>query len=450
MGAERVLDGRYRLLREIAAGGMGVVHEAEHLALRKRVAVKLLRREIADLPAVATRFEREARATSLLDDPHVVRVTDFGRTAEGELYLVMELLEGSSLGVVLAATPRLATQRAVGIADQILRGLEAAHAAGLIHRDLKPDNVFVTTTAQGEHVRLLDFGIAAARLDGTKLTVAGAVMGTAAYMAPEQAMGLIDLDARTDLYAVGAILYEMLAGRPAYGGDNYNQILHAVVEGMRPPLETLRSDAPSSLCAIIERAMAPEKADRYASASELRSALRSAHEPLFRMPDRLEVTDLRGPDSASSPPSHDHVWGERPRGERRPSTSPPPPAVFAAEDVVALELDRPPPAAPPPVVAQKRFPTSIVLGLVGMALAGAGYFAWTTSMAPKDASVLLVNVPPDAQLVLDGTPIVGRRLVLPISNQPHELRLERGRKPPRVYKFAASADRTIDVAAELR
>ncbi len=325
MSDARILDGRYRLLREIAAGGMGVVHEAEHLSLKKRVAVKLLRREVAEVPGVAARFEREARATSLLDDPHIVRVTDFGRSEAGELYLVMELLQGASLGGVLAETPRLPPARALALVDQILAGLEVAHAHGLVHRDLKPDNVFISNGARGEHVRLLDFGIAAARrdADGTRLTAVGAVMGTPAYMSPEQATGRSDLDSRTDLYAVGTILYEMLAGRPAYHGENYNQILHAVVLGSCPPLSSLRSELPASLCAIVQRAMATAMDERYASAETFREALRNAHAPAFRMPDKLEITDLRG---------------SMARLPRQPS-GPVEPALFVAEDVAALELE---------------------------------------------------------------------------------------------------------------
>ena len=154
MSEARVLDGRYRLVREIASGGMGVVYEAEHIALKKRVALKLLRPDIADLPGVAARFEREARATSLLDDPNIVRVTDFGRTPEGELYLVMELLQGRPLTSLLAETPQLEIEHALFLVDQMLSGLQVAHSHGLIHRDLKPDNIFVSPSPRGELVRV--------------------------------------------------------------------------------------------------------------------------------------------------------------------------------------------------------------------------------------------------------------------------------------------------------
>ena len=296
LALDEVIDDRYRLVRELAAGGMGVVYEAEHLGLQKRVALKLLLSDVADVPGMAQRFEREARATSRLDHEHVVRVTDFGRTATGSPYIVMELLVGRSLGDVLEAEGRLAPARTVAIGKQMLAGLGAAHEQGLVHRDLKPDNIFLCD--RGEKVKVLDFGIAAFRGPqvATKLTRTGSVMGTPAYMAPEQAMGRGELDARTDLHAVGAMLYEMLAGHPPYLGENYNQILHAVLTGKPARLEEVRPGLAPSLYAAIARALAPDPDDRFATAADFAAALSGEiAAPAFRMPSKLAVTDLREP-----------------------------------------------------------------------------------------------------------------------------------------------------------
>ena len=454
---ERTVDERYRLIREIAAGGMGVVFEAEHVALQKRVALKLLRSEIADVPGIAARFAREARATSLLDSPHVVRVTDFGRTAAGELYLVMDLLEGASLGALLEGTPSLPVERALSITDQILLGLEAAHAQGLVHRDLKPDNVFLTPTeGGGALVRLLDFGIAAMRDEktATKLTQTGAVMGTPAYMSPEQAMGRSDLDERTDVHAVGVMLYEMLAGQPAYAGENYNQVLHAILIGRTTPLASLRPGLSTGLYEVVARAMAGPIEARFPTARAMRSALSAEHVPSvvdaavaatrFRMPARLETTDLHGTDprsaarseDASAPASSDPWAADAPRNPRPPAAHAPLHVMPLEEP--ALELDRPTPAAPAPIpVAPRRAGGGALLLGLALALGGAGYAAFLVLRAPGNAAIDLQHVPRGAHLTLDGAPIIGERLVLPISREVHLLRVEAPRKPLRTIRIVA-------------
>ncbi len=274
LAPDELIDGKYRILRTLGEGGAGVVYAAEHVFLRKQVALKVLHPSHAASPAVLARFETEARATSQLEHENIVRVLDFGRS-DGAMYLVMELLQGRSLLEVLAERRQLPPAQALPIITAVLTGLEAAHAHGVIHRDLKPENVFLVERSDGTHgAKLLDFGIA--RLESAeekRLTSVGAILGTPVYMSPEQARGQLDVDHRADLHAVGVILYETLAGRLPYDGENYNAVLFAIVGGTPPPLRAVAPEIPPALEAIVMKAFAPDPAARYQSAAELRREL---------------------------------------------------------------------------------------------------------------------------------------------------------------------------------
>ena len=220
-----LVGGRYRIRRLSGEGGMGRVYEAEHIEIGKRVALKILHPGYSQTPDLVERLRREARAASRIGHPNVVDVTDSGTTEDGSFFFVMEYLEGRELGDVVFDEKGLDVRRAIGIAVQICRALRAAHAAGVIHRDLKPENVLlVSRDGQQDFVKVLDFGIAKNLTDGDdaagagprrKLTNPGVAMGTPEYMAPEQAAGR-PADARSDIYALGGVLYEMLVGHPAY------------------------------------------------------------------------------------------------------------------------------------------------------------------------------------------------------------------------------------------
>src|ERR1022692_1256212 len=209
-----VVGGKYRLVRLLGDGGMGSVYEALHIGLGSRVAVKVLHPELARRTGLVERFLQEARVAAQIRSPHVVHVTDVDRTPDGDAYIVMDLLEGEPLSSVMDRERKLPPPLACDYAMQILEALEAAHALGVIHRDLKPENVFVTFASGKPLLKLIDFGIAKARRteEQKNLTVAGVVMGTAEYMAPEQARSADKVDARADVYAVGVLLYEMIAG----------------------------------------------------------------------------------------------------------------------------------------------------------------------------------------------------------------------------------------------
>ncbi len=271
-----VVGGKYRIVRLIGDGGMGAVFEARHEVLGSPVALKFLHSELTRRPGLASRFLQEARVSASIQSPHVTRVTDVDQTNEGSPYLVMELLVGESLQELLDRTIKLPRDQAVDFALQILSGLEAAHALGVVHRDLKPDNVFVTPSGGGPVVKLLDFGIAKLRESSEfqkGLTRPGAVMGTPEYMAPEQLYSADKVDHRADLYSLGAILYEMLTGeRPAYG-DDAPEIIAQVAMGKVKPLREHEPALPQGLADVVHRAIAADRDQRFASAQRMRLAL---------------------------------------------------------------------------------------------------------------------------------------------------------------------------------
>ena len=275
--AGREVGGRYRLIRRIGKGGMGVVYEAEHLGLDKRVAIKFLLDRFTDDPEVIERFHREARTASRIGHENIIDVTDVGHDGDGRPYIVMELLDGGDLGQVLSQTGPLPTARAVHVIRQVLRGLEAAHGKGIVHRDMKPENVHLVARAgDPDFVKIMDFGISkiiAANDSKVRLTATGAVIGTPIYMAPEQAMAQAELDHRVDLYAVGVMLYELLAGRPPFIANNYLGLVTQHLHAAPPSLAQFRPDLPPALVATVHRALEKDPARRWQSAAEFARAL---------------------------------------------------------------------------------------------------------------------------------------------------------------------------------
>ncbi|CAN5528363.1 hypothetical protein BH09MYX1_BH09MYX1_42070 [soil metagenome] len=272
----RLLGGRYRVKRLLGRGGMGSVYEAVQEDLGRSVAVKVLDPSLAVFGDQVERFRREATSAAALGHSNIVSVTDFGRAEDGEPpYLVMELLSGESLGALLERESVLAPERMAFIASQMLSALGAAHGAGIVHRDIKPDNVFITSTsAFHDLVKLLDFGIAKLGVEhgGGRLTGTGAMLGTPAYMAPEQARGGT-VDLRADLYAVGATMYQALSGRLPHDAPSFPAMLFAIVEQSPESLSTLRPDLAPGLVKVVERAMAKSPDARYPSAEAMRAAL---------------------------------------------------------------------------------------------------------------------------------------------------------------------------------
>ena len=274
----QVLGGSYRVLRRLAEGGMATVFEAEHVRLGRRVAVKVLGRHLDHDDNAVARFVREADVVSQLTHPHIVSVLDFDVTAEGEPYLVLELLDGKSLEQLLEDERPRPLFQAVHLALQIASGLTAAHRAGIVHRDLKPANVFVVDApGEGLFVKLLDFGISKAARRSPRLTGDRQLLGTPEYMAPEQARGdSHEVDARADIYALGLVTYEMLTGEQPFFADDIAMVLRKVATFEPPPASSLAPGVPASVDAVLARALAKRRKDRFDSVLKFADALADA------------------------------------------------------------------------------------------------------------------------------------------------------------------------------
>jgi tRNA A-37 threonylcarbamoyl transferase component Bud32/tetratricopeptide (TPR) repeat protein len=300
---------RYRVLAPLGRGGMGAVYKVEHVMMKKELALKLLHPELGRLDEVSKRFEREAEAAARLDHANIISVTDFGRTPEGQLFLVMELLHGPSLAEVIRPGGEhgqpLGVERSLHIMRQVLRALDHAHASGIVHRDLKPENiVLVERDGERDIVKLLDFGIAKITSGASEskevLTQAGVVFGTPEYLSPEQAMGE-EADGRADLYAAGVMLYEMLTGRRPFEAASKVEVLSMHLTREPEPMRSVAPAAhiPAALERAVEHAMAKKRAERFDSAQSFLHALddaggsgaRGAVRPSASVQAVSEVTD---------------------------------------------------------------------------------------------------------------------------------------------------------------
>ncbi len=271
-----VVDGKMTILGKLGQGGVGGVFKAWQHSIGRDVAIKLLRQEYSGNANLVRRFLLEAKAAQKLSHPNVVTLFDFGQADTGELYILMELLEGKTLGDLIEECGTVKADRAVMLIEQVCDGLQHAHDQGVIHRDMKPDNVFIVAGAgrSGEFVKVLDFGIAKLLHAGSaeNLTRTGVVPGTPAYMSPEQATGE-DVDARSDVYSVGLMLYEMLEGRRPFSGANARQIMLAHVDEDVPPFRQL---VPRQLRDVVLRARATRPDDRPATMAALKTELHAA------------------------------------------------------------------------------------------------------------------------------------------------------------------------------
>ena len=269
--------GKYKIEGLLGIGGMGAVYKAINPDTKGRVAIKIMNPSVAGAESARARFQREAASVAALRTSHVVKVFDFG-TDEGTLYLVMELLDGHTLRDEIQPPPETMDLARVNmVVDGALKGLVAAHKAGIVHRDLKPENVYVADTDDGEIPKLLDFGIARVRTKDSDLTLTGSLMGTAAYMAIEQvAPDAGEIGPWTDVYAMGAILYELLAGAAACSGDTVTSVLQKVLRHEIVPLQELRSGLPPAVYTLVERCMDVDPTKRPPDAEAMRSALAAA------------------------------------------------------------------------------------------------------------------------------------------------------------------------------
>src|SRR5262245_24100847 len=271
------LAGKYLIEELIKSGGMGSVYRGKHILMDKRVAIKVLRPSLAMDDAVVARFSREAKAASRISHPHAVNVTDFGESENGVVFLVMEYLDGRTLKEIIKSEGAMPLARTVEIIRQVSGALDAAHEQGVVHRDLKSDNIMLSETNGGEWAKVLDFGIAKIQqpegaLD-VDITAANLVIGTPQYMSPEQCSQAGPIDARSDIYSLGIIVFEMLAGRVPFTGESPTVIMMKQVQDPPPSILEARPDLPVAVAQVVTKALAKQPDDRFQSAGDLSSAL---------------------------------------------------------------------------------------------------------------------------------------------------------------------------------
>jgi serine/threonine-protein kinase len=262
-----LLAGKYRVERVIGRGGMGVVLSAEHLVLRQRVAIKMLRGEVGAAAAARARFLREARAAASIQSEHAVRVYDVATTDDGRPYMVLEYLQGTNLDALIEEKGRLSIADACEYVVQACSAVAAAHALGIVHRDLKPSNLFLAERPDGSaRVVVLDFGISktppSADEPHTTLTAPNAVLGTPQYMAPEQVRSSSAADRRSDVWALGVVLYELLAGAPPFVGESMPHLYTLIATAAHAPLRELRPEVPEEVVSIVDRCLAKDPEQR--------------------------------------------------------------------------------------------------------------------------------------------------------------------------------------------
>jgi serine/threonine-protein kinase len=265
----RVIDGRYRVDKAVGEGGMGVVYLISHVVLGKRMALKVLRGDMAKDADVVQRFMQEAQSATSIGHPNIIDISDFGRLPDGAVYFVMEYLDGESLTHMIERGGSIPMATAIHVVRQIASALEAAHARGIVHRDLKPDNIYLVKQGGDDRfVKVLDFGIAKVGGANSKLTRTGMIFGTPHYMSPEQAAGQ-SVDQRTDIYALGVIMYEMFAGRKPFDGDTFMGILSKHMFEQPLPPSQVKGAGLGAIEDLILRALAKKQEERYQSMSEL-------------------------------------------------------------------------------------------------------------------------------------------------------------------------------------
>jgi serine/threonine protein kinase len=290
-----LIDEKYRIDALIGEGGMGAVYEATHTNLNRKVAIKCLRPEFSADKRLIKRLEQEARIAGSLGHDNICEVTDIGTLRDGSPFLVMPFLKGRTLSELLKEDAPLDSKRVCDIVVQILSALSVAHEAQIVHRDLKPDNIFVGRFGdRNDFVKLLDFGISKikGRSEHLEITRTGAVLGTPFYMSPEQAGGLRTIDNRSDIYSVGVILYQSLTSRRPFEGDSYNEVIAKILTEPFPSPRSLVPMLPQALERVVLKSMERDPAQRYASASAMRSALVDAEEKLNRASSELDNYSL--------------------------------------------------------------------------------------------------------------------------------------------------------------
>jgi eukaryotic-like serine/threonine-protein kinase len=299
---DSVIDDKYRIVRMIGEGGMGAVYEGENVLIGRRVAIKVLHAAMALNPETVERFQREARAAGRIGNDHILEVLDLGTLPDGDRYMVLEFLDGEPLSSRIERLGKMDPREVAALTTQLLNGLAAAHRAGIVHRDLKPDNVFVLKEKAGkkDFVKIIDFGISKFSPiggdDKMKMTQTGAIMGTPYYMSPEQVRGSVSPDARSDLYAVGVILYEAVTGNVPFNGNTVNELMFNIALGEPTPIRSFVPDLDPDFEAIILRALVKDREERFQTADDFNEAITkwmAGHGSGVVAPETLAIEESR-------------------------------------------------------------------------------------------------------------------------------------------------------------
>lgn len=411
----KTLSGKYRIDERLNEGGMGTVYRGTHVLMEKTVAIKVLRPSLAADEKIVARFSREARAASRISHPNALSVTDFGEDENGVVFLVMEFLSGKTLKQLIRDEGPLPLTRVVEIIRQVGDALKAAHQQGVVHRDLKSDNIMLIDTMAGDYAKVLDFGIAKINEPGeardTGLTAPNLVIGTPQYMSPEQCSQESEIDARSDIYSLGVILYEMLVGHVPFSADSPTMVMMKHLQEPVPSVLDERSDLPAPVARVIARAMAKLPANRYQTIAELSEDLTIASGIA-----RFAPVPAQPADDAAKPPSPgatdepDEVTVVR----TRPEPPPPPVSRRAPVTVPVGGPTMPPPDGPMAGVQASSFnPWKIIIpAVIGLLVVFAGFYALKqnsladTQNTPPSSNTLAAD--PNSQPVQPGASPTGK------------------------------------------
>jgi eukaryotic-like serine/threonine-protein kinase len=349
--------GKYKILEKIGEGAMGEVYKAHDPVLNRFVAVKTISAELGADDTLRKRFEREAQSAARLNHPNIITVFDYGEE-QGKIFMAMELLDGSDLKQAIARRAPLSLDEKLSVVDQIAEGLAFAHAHDIVHRDLKPANVHLLSNGQA---KIMDFGLA--RLGGSEMTRVGMVMGTPHYMSPEQVRGE-RADARSDVFALGCVFYELLTYRKPFDADSMHSVLFKVMQEEPPSVQELAPGIPAVLAQVVERAMAKDASQRFQNASEFRSALHRAMQAVASGQGETSLPDLGAPAPAAPSRSSDASASRSASSARA--------AASGAARASSVAGSRAQPKSAPPAPRASKAPLLIGGALLLVAVAGVG------------------------------------------------------------------------------
>jgi eukaryotic-like serine/threonine-protein kinase len=413
-----LLLGRYRIVRKLGEGGMGAVYEGTHELIGKRLAIKCLHTQYTSNKEVVERFHREAHAATAVGNEHIIEVSDVGAFDDGSPFIVMEFLEGIELGKLIETEGSLPIARLIKIATQLCSALSAAHARGIVHRDMKPENIYlIKRDGNPDFVKVLDFGISKMREQnealGGGLTKTGMALGTPYYMPPEQAQGVKDLDHRADIYAVGVILYQGLTGRLPFDAESYPALMVKILTEQPAPPGLFRRDIPQELEQVVMTAMAKDRARRFQTMDELAAALTPfagiTGEPVMidgvRPSAAAETTPFAWTQKADTLAAGAAISGDTTQVPRKRSTGiviggAVAGAMIAAGAFFAL---RQPPAATPVVASPEPAPTPTPAPAAAAQPAAPVMQPALVAPKPTEVQVKITAQPKNAQIFIGGT-----------------------------------------------